>query len=81
MVVLNYIVFLNNVEYKDKVLQQLKNIPYIDIKIDDYIFISYCLYDYFEESNIIEIIIEYLNYNLVNQLIENSIDINKIDYI
>ena len=80
-VVINYIVFLDNTQYIDKVLKQLNDIPYIDIKLDDYISISFYLYDYFEESNIIEIIIEYLNYNLLNQLIKNGIDINKIDYI
>jgi len=56
-------IILFNTDYKNKVLRQLRNIPYIIIviKIDDYIPISSCLYYYFEEPNVIEIIVAYLN--------------------
>lgn len=66
-------------EYKNNVLENLRYIPYINIKLEDYTPIS--LYEYFEKPNIIEIIIEYLSYNLLSQLLINNIDINKIDYI
>jgi len=72
---------LNNTHYKDQVLQKLNDIPHIDIEINDHIIISTYLYDYFEEPNIIEIIIEYSNHDLLSQLIDNNIDVNKIEYI
>jgi len=34
---------LNNTQYNDQVLQEINYVPFVDIKLDDYIPISYCL--------------------------------------
>lgn len=39
------------------------------------------LYDYFEEFNVISVIVDYLIHDLVSQLIDNGVGVSKIDYI